>query len=1076
VDCVTAMRHGTPATQDMRTDNSHPLACGQVVLALLCVSALTLCSPPSFALDPSLHISQYAHKSWKTRDRFSAGIIDSIAQSADGYLWLGTEFGLLRFDGVRAEPWDPPSPHLPSADVSALLTARDGSLWIGTWKGLASWKSGELKVYPQLAGLLVRALMEDHDGTIWAGGFGYGLPGKLCAIQHGNVRCYGEDGTLGNGVLGLHEDGKQRLWAGGLNGFWRWIPGPPEFHPLAAEPYGIQSIAEDDGSLYIAVHGRLKRFSDGTLVDAVLPANAPATDGGTVLRDRDGGYWYGTVGRGLIHAYQGNIDTFALSDGLSGDLVSALFEDREGSIWVATTKGVDRFSAYPVSTFSEHEGLPTDPDTSALAVRNGSVWFNAQNRFYRLDRSEITSSRTRSEPTAPAARDVQWRPRTITVSGLPNHYATPLFFQDDDGRIWLASTAGVGYLERDRFVSVEGAPGGIPYAMAGDKSGNLWISNFDAGLVHLLNGRLVQQIPWTALDRNDLATALAVDPSQRGLWLGFSKGGLAYFSDGRIRTFNTAAEGLGQGRVSDLRFDRDGTLWAATEGGLSRVKDGRVVTLNTRNGLPCDNIFWSVEDELRSLWLYESCGLVRIDRAELDAWTAARTSHSERLIHTMLLDNFDGVTLLGDVGGSWGGWLRASKSPDGRIWFPTRDGLSVIDPSHFPINKLPPPVQIEQIAADSKIYWHNLGGNTSSSPPRLPPLVRDLTIDYTALSLVVPEKVRFRFKLEGQDHDWREVVNIRQVQYSNLAPGNYRFHVIASNNSGVWNERGAALDFSIAPAYWQTYWFRTACVATFLSVLWALYQLRLRQIARGFDARLEERVAERTRIARDLHDTLLQSFQGLLLRFQTAYTLFDTRPAAAKEVLGSSIDQTAQAITEGREVMQGLRASTVECNDLAQAITTLGEQLSAEARSATSAELHVEVEGTPKNLHPIVRDEIYRVASEVLRNAFRHAEARQIEVEFRYDQRQLRLRVRDDGKGIDAKFLTAEGRAGHFGLHGMRERAKLMGGKLTVWTAADPVRRSSSSFRRPALTPHRHAVRGLLRSSPGKACGASHEQ
>jgi signal transduction histidine kinase len=252
----------------------------------------------------------------------------------------------------------------------------------------------------------------------------------------------------------------------------------------------------------------------------------------------------------------------------------------------------------------------------------------------------------------------------------------------------------------------------------------------------------------------------------------------------------------------------------------------------------------------------------------------------------------------------------------------------------------------------------------------------------------------------------------------------------------VWSDKIATAEFTILPAFYQTLWFRSLCVILFLAMAAGLYQLRLHQISRLFNVRLEERVAERTRIARDLHDTLLQSFQGLLLHFQTAYALFDTRPADAKRVLASSIDQTAQAITEGREAVQGLRASTVESNDLAQAITTLGEQLAAEASSATSVGLHVEVEGTPRNLHPIVRDEIYRIAGEALRNAFRHAESQKIEVEFRYDERELRLRVRDDGKGIDATFLTAEGRTGHFGLDGMRERAKLMGGKLTVWTAA----------------------------------------
>jgi signal transduction histidine kinase len=416
----------------------------------------------------------------------------------------------------------------------------------------------------------------------------------------------------------------------------------------------------------------------------------------------------------------------------------------------------------------------------------------------------------------------------------------------------------------------------------------------------------------------------------------------------------------------------------------------------------------------------------------LDAWAAAvDQGNAPPKVRATVLDSSDGVRSITDIPTFS---PLVTKSRDGKLWFVSYDGAEVVDPRHLPFNKVPPPVHIEQITADRKTYdtASDLNGHL-----RLPPIIRDLEIDYSALSLVAPEKNLFRYNLEGYDRDWQNVGNRRQAFYTNLSPGNYRFRVVASNSSGVWNEQGSALDFSIAPAYWQTTWFRAACVAAFLMVLLALYQLRLRQIARGFNARLEERVGERTRIARDLHDTLLQNFQGLLLRFQTVLALCETRPAEAKEVLRSSIDQTAQAITEGRDAVQGLRASTVESNDLAQAITTLGEQLAAEASDAASVGLHVEVEGTSRNLHPIVRDEIYRVASEALRNAFRHAEAQQIEVEFRYDQRQFRLRVRDDGKGIEPTLLTAEGRAGHFGLHGMRERANLMGGKLTVWTAAE---------------------------------------
>jgi signal transduction histidine kinase len=340
------------------------------------------------------------------------------------------------------------------------------------------------------------------------------------------------------------------------------------------------------------------------------------------------------------------------------------------------------------------------------------------------------------------------------------------------------------------------------------------------------------------------------------------------------------------------------------------------------------------------------------------------------------------------------------------------------------------PVHIEQVIADGKSY-------DASSGLRLPPLVRDLAIGYTGLSFVAPEKVLFRYKLEGWDRDWRNVGNRRHAFYSNLPPRNYRFRVIASNDSGVWNEQGASLDFSIAPAYYQTRWFQLSCVAAFMVLLWVLYRMRLRQLARQFNLRLEERVNERTRIARDLHDTMLQSFHGLLLLFHAASELLPTRPAEAKQTLDRAIEQAAQAITEGRDAVQGLRSSTVVTNDLALAINTLGEELAGRKTNPNAAEFHVGVDGTPRDLHPILRDEVYRIAGEALRNAFRHAEARRIEVEIRYDERQFGLRVRDDGKGIDSKLLNDDERPGHYGMRGMRERAKLLGGKLTVWSKVE---------------------------------------
>jgi signal transduction histidine kinase len=345
------------------------------------------------------------------------------------------------------------------------------------------------------------------------------------------------------------------------------------------------------------------------------------------------------------------------------------------------------------------------------------------------------------------------------------------------------------------------------------------------------------------------------------------------------------------------------------------------------------------------------------------------------------------------------------------------------------VNPLPPPVHIEQITADGRTY-------DASDGLHLPAGVRDLSFEFTALSLVVPEKVRFRVKLEGQDRDWRELVNKRHVEYTNLPPRTYRLRVLASNNSDVWNEDGAALDFAIPPRWYQTNWARALAAAMAVALMWAAYRLRVGNLAHQFNLTLDARVGERTRIARELHDTLLQSFQGLLLRFQTASYLLLEHPADAKEKLDAAIQHAANAITEGRDAVQSLRASTVQRNDLAAAVRTLGDELVTGASTGRPPAFHVAVEGQSRDLHPIVRDEIYKIAAEALRNAFRHAGAGQVEVEIRYDGEQFRLRVRDNGKGIDPAVVARQETGGHFGLRGMPERAALIGGKLAVWSEA----------------------------------------
>jgi signal transduction histidine kinase len=512
-----------------------------------------------------------------------------------------------------------------------------------------------------------------------------------------------------------------------------------------------------------------------------------------------------------------------------------------------------------------------------------------------------------------------------------------------------------------------------------------------------------------------LGRALAPDP-QGGIWIATTAGELARLRNGAVEKF--ALNLKGNLVVRRVVAKADGSVLAASEDGLIGLRQGKVQRLTTENGLPCNAVFSFVEGKDKRWWLYTECGVLELADSELQRWWA----DPEALVQTRIYDRLDGAQPNAPYFNS------ATYSLDGRVWFVNGQVVQMVDPSTLSRKALPAPTYIETVIVDRREFAAkgNLG---------LAPHPRDVQIDYTSPTFSISQRVKFRYRLDYYDTGWHDAGTRRQAFYTDLPPGDYTFRVTAANSDGVWNETPTTLEFSIAPAYYETNWFRALCAMLLLLLAWAGYQLRIRRLHRQFEMSLDARVAERTRIARDLHDTLLQSFHGLLLRFQTAFNLLPDRPAESKQVLASAIDQAAEAITEGRDAVQGLRASATEINDLAAAIRALGEELADE--NSAEAVLRVEVQGTPRALHPIVRDEVFRIAGEALRNAFRHAAAKQIEVELRYDVRQLRVRVRDDGKGIDPEVLRAEGPEGHFGLRGMRERAKLAGGKLTVWSGVD---------------------------------------
>ncbi|MEN3328897.1 MAG: hypothetical protein V7638_3704 [Acidobacteriota bacterium] len=972
---------------------------GRHLFPVVCACVLLAWCPEAFALNPQLDISQYAHTPWKIREGFPKGMISAIAQTPDGYLWLGTESGLFRFDGVRSVAFRPPAnQELPSTFIFSLLVTRDGTLWIGTAKGLASWKDRKLTQYSELAGRYIFKILEDRESTVWASGMA--VPsGRLCAIRNGSVQCFGDDGSLGRGAFNLYEDRKGNLWAGVKDGLWQWKPGPPKFYPLAGEPDGIQCFGEDsDGTLLVGWNGGIQRFIDGKTELYSMPGRVGQIRARRLLRDRDGSLWIGSFNEGLVHIHEGRTDVFGQSQGLSGETGSVLFEDREGTIWVATGSGLDRFRDFAIPSFSVNQGLSSTRIRSVIADKDGGVWLATPDSLNRWNNGQVT-----------------------VVSGgfIPNS-----LFQDGAGRIWVSTPFGFGYLKDNRFVSITEVYGAIA-GMAHDTTGNLWIANEHAGLFQVRGESVVQEIPWSQLGHNDPGTAVVADPLHGGLWLGFFLGGVAYYNGGRIQgSFTTAADGVTAGRVNDFQVDQDGALWIATETGLGRLKNGRIATLTSRNGLPCDGVHWLRADDAHSVWLNTPCGLLRVPRGELDAWASAidQNINVQPLVHVTVFDMLDGVLTTATANHFS---PQVAKSTDGKLWFLVgAAGVNVVDPHHLAFNNLPPPVQIEQFIADRKTYEA-----TSDGSVRLPPLIRDLQIDYTALSLVAPEKILFRYKLEGRDHDWQDAGNRRQVFYNDLGPGTYRFRVMACNNSGVWNEAGTYVDFTIIPAYYQTAWFRVSVVVLFLLVLGVLYELRLRQVARVVRGRMEERLEERERIARDLHDTLLQSVQGLILKF---HAVLKQIPAdmPAHNALEKTLDHADEVLAEGRDRIRNLRVHSASLSDLPAAFRAVAEETS-EGREAIFTMV---VEGHVRELHPLVLEECYCIGREAIINALTHSEGQHVEAEITYDPRQFRLRVRDDGRGIDPSILEAGGRSGHWGLQGMHERAQKVGAQLRFWS------------------------------------------
>ncbi len=970
-------------------------------------SIFLFCAPLR-GIDRDRRLDELFHTSWTTKDGAPSEIF-AIAQTRDGYLWLGTPTGLVRFDGLHFENYQSPFGQASRArNVASLLATPDGGLWIGFSSGAVSLlKDGRITSYGQKDGLPfspVRSLVRDRQGRIWAAS----LTG-LSLFEGSQWRSIGAEWNFSGGATAALVDHAGTVWIGSVDTLAFLPQGAGKFQLAATGLRYVTSLAETaDGAVWMSLLG-------GPVQPVQPPFSHQLTPMAGSLKaffDDQGSLWAPTLETGLWRApHPERFETwnpaelnaltehYTRANGLTSDYAETIFQDSEGDIWVGTNAGLDRFRQSAATAVS----LPSNPYMSLAPGDEGEVWVSPSNHAVRLvsDRRFLDKL---PEEFAP----------------IRDRGSCPIY-RDAEGTIWMGTDLGLLRFAGGRISQFTYPHGskpdsdsrGVPVTMTEDRRGGMWVSILEDGVYRFSDGK------WTNLEAlggpKGVAQSASTDPNG-SVWLGFAGRTAARIDDAGIRVF--AARQVGSRCIQS----RGAKAWIGGDDGVAWF-DGVSFRKLIPSGGSLRDVFAILETD-EGLWFSEHSGITYVPHSELVTFEKD-PNHPVRF---RVLDFLDGVDAP---------LQRSARNPalvqssDGLLWFATTEGLVFIDPKRIPANTVRPPVSVTSVVANSKPYVPTAG-------LALPDRVRNLEIDYIGISLAIPERVRYRYKLEGYDTDWQDPGSGRQAFYTNPGPGSYTFRVMAANPDGVWNESGATIAFSIAPTFYETLWFRLLCAVAVGGIMWMLYLLRLRLVTAQLQARLGERLHERERIARELHDTLLQSFQGSLFEVQAARNLFPRRPDDAMRTLDEAIGAAGAAIAEGRDAILDLRSGSAAHSSLAHLLAAAGQELSGVTASngGIIPAFCVTVEGSPRDIKTVLQDELYRIGREILRNAFRHACAKKIEVEIRYDARELRIRFRDDGMGIDPKVLNEGARAGHWGLPGVRERAKLAGAQLDFWSEA----------------------------------------
>jgi signal transduction histidine kinase/ligand-binding sensor domain-containing protein len=944
-------------------------------------------------------IKSLYHTGWRVRDGVPNDIV-AIQQTRDGYLWLGTGEGLFRFDGVRFERYERGrGGEVFSGRISALLATNDGGLWIahqGSGVRASFLKDGEVRNYaspdPLHPGTIL-AFAQSPDGTMWAA-TDYGLARLEGAHWIDVGQHYDRASSYPETVFVDH---RGTLWVNTRAGLLYRSPGQSQFQTADATLFENVDITEaPDGSVWIAsVRGWVRKVTrpDGSLLRE-YPLIVAKSLG--IAFTHDGALWIATVGDGLLREPFPNqlptgrktsvdaLEHYTERDGLGNDFSDTVFEDRERNVWVTSSRGLDQFRWSKL--------IP-------IELAHGSTYI--------------------SMGEDPSGGLIVGSERLMrTVDGVLTRVLSPpsrieCIYRDPFDRVWLGGVDGLWRLSGDRFLAYPLPRGLTPsghnvQAMTLDRFGSLWVS-FDRNGVYQLKGS-----SWT---RSGGLLNFPTDPpliettdAEGRTWFGYRDNLVAMLDGTKISLF-TPQQGVNIGNVISV-YGAGGRIWIGGDKGIEVLQDSRFRGISSADVEALKGISGIASEAKGDMWLNGLSGVVHIKADEIER---ALANHGYSMAIERL-DNLDGLVSAPEQ-------IRplpsVVKTGDGRIYFATRSSVVWIDPRQIPRNTTRPTVDIQSVNADGKTY-------DRPKELRLKANIDNLEIRYTAPSLLIPERVRFRYFMEGLDKSWMDAGDRRMALYSRVPPGKYVFEVIASNDEGLWSESARTVSIDIPPSFIQSIWFQILCGLVILLLLSLVYVVRFRQVNAQIRARIYGRVAERERIARELHDTLLQGVLSASMQLDLAEDQL-AEDSPLKGLVQSVLATLRHVTEESRMALRGLRLEDVENNDLAKAF----QRVKLEFPHKATVVFRVVAQGTPRAVRTEIRNEIYRIGREAIVNAYVHSEAAAIEVEIQYARTQLSLLVRDDGRGIDSSILQ-EGRDGHWGLSGMRERSQRIGATLKL--------------------------------------------